>query len=307
MSYYEKLSQKPIRDEIDEGTHLVGVQVNEEGEEIVSRYPANAIDNFKNKKAEEARTKAETAQAKSEAAQVKAEESAEMIMETKNDIANALKGTAVGSAVAIGDVSLLEHEMSVEVSGVSDLGAVKVRKSGRNLYNYDSSLTQTGGTNPQKTLEILAGNTYTVSAILADDPQGVKGRLRLLYTAEEESVSVNGAYVQQGEIAKVSAHIPVGATDIRVLFQKNSQSGSMTWEKIQAEVGDTATDYEPYIEPVEYSVSEDGTTDGVTSFYPVTTLMTDTEGAVIDCTYNKDINKAFEELYRAIISLGGNV
>lgn len=219
----------------------------------------------------------------------------------------ALKGTAVGSAVAIGDVSPLEHEMSVEVSGVSDLGAVKVRKFGRNLYNYDSSLTQTGSTNPQKTLEILAGNTYTVSAILADDPQGVKGRLRLLYTAEEESVSVNGAYVQQGERAKVSAHIPVGATNIRVLFQKNSQSGSMTWEKIQAEVGDTATDYEPYIEPVEYSVSEDGTTDGVTSFYPVTTLMTDTEGAVIDCTYNKDINKAFEELYRAIISLGGNV
>lgn len=220
---------------------------------------------------------------------------------------NALKGTASGEAIAITDASPIEHEMTVKVSGVSDLGAVKVKKYGKNLYNYDSSLTQTGSTNPQKTLEILAGNTYTVSAILADDPQGVKGRLRLLYTADGESVSVNGAYVQQGESAEVSAHIPVGATDIRVLFQKNSQSGSLTWENIQVEVGDAATGYEPYIEPVEYSVSEDGTVDGVTSLYPATTLMTDTEGAVIDCSYNKDINKAFEELYNAIISLGGNI
>ena len=164
------------------------------------------------------------------------------------------------------------------------------------------------------TIEILAGNTYTVSAILADDPQGVKGRLKLVYTADGEDVYVDGASVQQGERAKVSAHIPVGATNIRVLFQKNSQSGSMTWEKIQAEVGDAATDYEPYIEPVEYSVSEDGTTDGVTSLYPTTTLITNMEDAVIDCTYNQDINRAFNKLVQALnklvqalISLGGNI
>ncbi len=223
------------------------------------------------------------------------------------NFANALKGSKSGGAVAVTDISPLESELTVTVGGVSDLGAVKVRKFGKNLYSHGSSLTQTGGTNPQKTLEILPGNTYTVSAILADDPQGVKGRLRLLYTIEGEGASVNGAYVQQGETAQVSANIPVGATDIRVLFQKNSQSGSMTWENIQVEVGDVATDYEPYVEPVEYEVFADGTVEDVTSVYPTTTLMTDTEGAVIDCTYNRDINKAFEELYNAIISTGGNV
>ena len=75
----------------------------------------------------------------------------------------------------------------------------------------------------------------------------------------------------------------------------------------QIEKGKVVTDYEPYIEPVEYPVSADGTVEGVTPIYPTTTLMTDTAGAVIDCTYNRDINKAFEELYNAIISLGGNV
>ena len=35
--------------------------------------------------------------------------------------------------------------------------------------------------------------------------------------------------------------------------------------------------------------------------------MTDTEGAIIDAEYNRDINKAFAEMQQAIISLGGNV
>jgi hypothetical protein len=65
--------------------------------------------------------------------------------------------------------------------------------------------------------------------------------------------------------------------------------------------------YEPYIEPTEYTPDADGVVQGVTSLYPSTTLMTDTSGAMIDVTYNKDINKAFEELKNVILSLGGNV
>jgi hypothetical protein len=73
------------------------------------------------------------------------------------------------------------------------------------------------------------------------------------------------------------------------------------------EQGTTATEYEPYIEPVEYVVSADGTVEGVKSIYPATTLTTDTVGALIEVDYNRDINKAFAELQQAIISLGGNV
>lgn len=70
-------------------------------------------------------------------------------------------------------------------------------------------------------------------------------------------------------------------------------------------VGSSA-EYEPYKEPTTYTPNADGTVEGVTSVYPTTTLLTDT-GVVIDCEYNRDINKAYEELTRAIISLGGNV
>lgn len=61
-------------------------------------------------------------------------------------------------------------------------------------------------------------------------------------------------------------------------------------------------EYEPYKEPIEYAYGEE-----IKSIYPSTTLMTDTEGAVISVEYNRDINKAFEELMNLILSLGGNV
>ena len=68
---------------------------------------------------------------------------------------------------------------------------------------------------------------------------------------------------------------------------------------LQLEKG-VGTEYEPYIEPTSYPVAADGTVEGVTPIYPNTTLMTDTEGVIIDCEYNRDINKAFAALEAAI-------
>ena len=43
----------------------------------------------------------------------------------------------------------------------------------------------------------------------------------------------------------------------------------------------------------------------VKSIYPSMSLLTDTDGVLIDVKYNRDINKAFAELQAAIINLGG--
>lgn len=74
----------------------------------------------------------------------------------------------------------------------------------------------------------------------------------------------------------------------------------------QLEEGSTATTYEPY-QAQKYIPSADGTVSGVKSLYPITTLMTDTDGIIINAEYNKDLNKAFAELQQAILSMGGNV
>lgn len=75
--------------------------------------------------------------------------------------------------------------------------------------------------------------------------------------------------------------------------------------KPQLELGLTATTYEPY-QGQTYTPAADGTVSGVKSLYPTTTLMTDTEGAIIEAEYNRDINKAFAEMQQAILSMGGN-
>ena len=58
-----------------------------------------------------------------------------------------------------------------------------------------------------------------------------------------------------------------------------------------------ATEYEEYKPPV----------DGVVWVHPTTTLVADTPDAIIEATYNRDINKAFAELQNALLSMGGNI
>ena len=77
--------------------------------------------------------------------------------------------------------------------------------------------------------------------------------------------------------------------------------------KPQLELGSTATAYEQPYTVVECTPAADGTVSGVKSLYPTTTLMTDTEGTIIEAEYNRDINKAFAELRQAIISSGDNI
>ena len=66
--------------------------------------------------------------------------------------------------------------------------------------------------------------------------------------------------------------------------------------KPQLEIGATATEYEPYITPTEYIPTADGTVNGIISLYPNTTLTTNTEGVIINCKYNRDINKARDSI-----------
>lgn len=57
----------------------------------------------------------------------------------------------------------------------------------------------------------------------------------------------------------------------------------------------------------EHAVSVDGTVPDITSLSPNMTILTDTDGAVVECEYIRDTNKVIEKLSKAIIALGGTV
>lgn len=100
---------------------------------------------------------------------------------------------------------------------------------------------------------------------------------------------------------------PADMTDFTYIVTRLADNTTVTFSNIQIQAGTMSSDYEPYVDPVEYTPNADGTVEGVTSIYPATNLTTDTDGVTIGCTYNRDINKAFAELQAAILSTSANV
>ena len=62
----------------------------------------------------------------------------------------------------------------------------------------------------------------------------------------------------------------------------------ITFSNIQLEVGKAVTEYEEYKGVQTVVANTDGTVEGLTSVSPNMTVLTDTEGVNIDCTYNAD-------------------
>lgn len=71
----------------------------------------------------------------------------------------------------------------------------------------------------------------------------------------------------------------------------------------QLELGTIKTPYTAYTEPTTHKINADGTVEGVTSLYPTTTLISDTEGVVLDVNYNVDTKKYIDNKFAELAAL----
>ena len=119
-------------------------------------------------------------------------------------------------------------------------------------------------------------------------------------------------------IALLSSAMPVKTPDNTAFLRMTFKSDTITnftdkdlvdfkTDKLQLELGNIASEYEPYIEPVTSNADSEGNITGLVSVSPNMTLTSDTENVIIECEYNRDLMKVIEELTQAIISLGGNI
>ena len=250
---------------------------------------------------------------------------------------NALKGSKSGGAFLIDDVSPVTHEMGVKISSdtVEDLTTVKVRKQGKNLipFPYRDLAIGTSTTNGIEFTvyedgSILINGTATsnTTKYLYNNATDLLGLRSGITISGSKNVSDD---TQQGNVYFMCNYYDSTGTMKQGLVVSTVSSGTKTitdeWKglgiyinipsgntlnnlliKPQLEIGATATEYEPYITPTEYIPTADGTVNGVTSLYPNTTLTTDTEGVIINCKYNRDINKAFAALEAALAALTAN-
>ena len=250
--------------------------------------------------------------------------------------AECLKGSKTDTAILLDDISPVSHEMAVKISSntVTDLTAVKVKKQGKNLipfpyrelklgtstYNgvnftvYEDGSILINGTaisnttrylynNKTDLLGLKSGITTSVSKNASDDTQQANVYFMCNYYDSTGTM-------HQGLVASTTSIGTKTITDnwkglgIYINIPKGKTLNNLLI-KPQLEIGTTATEYEPYSTPIEYTPTADGKVNGVTSLYPNTTLTTDTDGVIIDCEYYKDIDKAFNELTSAIALSGG--
>ena len=196
---------------------------------------------------------------------------------------------------------------------VPDLTAVKVSRCGKNLLDIQNPLSTAKDPiityNSITATKDLANATYQVFLVAGDYTISF---IKSSYASLTITDSSGNVIYNVGSSNNVNYTFSLLSNDtlkFKIGFGRFVESGitSITVSNVQLELSSTATYYEPYITPTDYTPTADGTVNGVKSLYPNTTLMTDTEGVIIDCEYSRDINKAFAELQQAIISLGGNV
>ena len=208
-----------------------------------------------------------------------------------------------------------------------DLTAVKVTRCGKNLFDTINAVKLNGGSSfsiTNNAITVSQNGNYNYASANVLIPQSLIGKIVTISAKSNTSgANVAGLRIQWvsdsgGATGDMILGRPDSAGNIVVtgtvptqpdethnnlcLMLYSNSTGTLetgttytaTYSDIQIELGSTATDYEPYITPTDYTPNADGTVNGVTSLYPNTTLMTDTDGVIIDCEY---LTKLYTEVF----------
>lgn len=259
-----------------------------------------------------------------------------------------LKGSAIGNSVTLDDVSPIEHTMDVKVK------TKNIIPIDTNKFSIQQA-TKISGDNNGIIAKGVEGNiAYAHSSgwIYFYQPNKYAD---IVFVKDVVTVSIEVTLIEEG---KHGATFKIGPTEITggTIFTATTtptrfsftcpvsaipsngfyiciNANTLKIANVQFEYGEVATEYTPYMTDVsdiavevsdengrieEFQSNADGTVEGVRSSYPSMTLTALNTGAVVDVSYNRDINKAFTELEEklvsittnltnAIISTGGNV
>ena len=245
-----------------------------------------------------------------------------------------LKAEKSGEALRISDACELEQTADVTLTSdaMIDFSAVSVKKYGKNLIPYpymemtktvngitftdngDGSITVNGTATANAIYFVRTNTNFTVEKgiyTLSGCPTGGnKSSYSLgIDVYNDKTWFKNFFDYGEGVFVDLTSSVFTGLP-VYIRVVTGTTVNNLVF-KPMLELGNAATDYEPYKAPVTYTPDSDGKVSGVTLGSDTATLTTDTSGVIINAKYKKDITKAFEELEtkltNAILSNGGNV
>lgn len=256
--------------------------------------------------ASNAETQANNARSATDLANAAASNANVVAEEIHSVAANALKGTASGTALTLTDVSPLEHEMKVKLSDpsatltvcgknlldlTSIIGEMRTATGGTITCGADGGITGSGTPNgyvslPNVILKLPRGK-YVISK--SGTSQNIACGCMVRDSENNPLLSVTIDELVPNRFLDLNAY--PNYDNIYIEFKRGTPNVEMSGTAyFQIEEGTTATAYEPFAEATTHTPNADGTVEGVTSLYPTTILTTDTEGVTIDVEYNRDIN-----------------
>ena len=245
-----------------------------------------------------------------------------------------LKAEKSGEALRISDACELEQTADVTLTSdaMIDFSAVSVKKYGKNLIPYpymemtktvngitftdngDGSITVNGTATANAIYFVRTNSNFTVEKgiyTLSGCPTGGnKSSYSLGIDVYNDKTWLKNFFdYGEGVFVDLTSSVFTGLP-VYIRVVTGTTVNNLVF-KPMLELGNAATDYEPYKAPVTYTPDSDGKVSGVTLGSDTATLTTDTDGVIINAKYKKDITKAFEELEtkltNAILSNGGNV
>lgn len=228
-----------------------------------------------------------------------------------NTFASAVSNSAEGTVVKPDDISSLEHNLKIKLTSdsITDFSTVKVFRYGKNLFN--PTLFTEAGWNIEDDgaysglpnllavlykidkggipgIPYLTGLSYSVSFSAKADittSGGMSLYVYIYYTdGTNEAIRVNSTEYKYYSLVSSSQK-----TVDKIAFGYNT--GYKTYVKnFIISIGSDLS-YEPYKEVQSTAANNDGTVYGLTSTSPYMTLITDTDGVVINCDYKADTKK----------------
>lgn len=182
-----------------------------------------------------------------------------------NEFANAIKGSLSGEIVQAGDVSPVEHFLSVKVRGKNLFDVSKIPTATPSVsYAYVSEAGV--GRIVVRTEEGYDGNGYcTVAKTLRDVCPSLEVGKTYVLTASTESNSTNmylpgvqKSWIFGQAMVMTEAVLNSAMTFYGLSAREGMGTGDCTLSNIQIEEGTEATEYTPYIDPAGVTVTRCG-------------------------------------------------
>lgn len=191
-------------------------------------------------------------------------------------------------------VTVSRHGKNLAYGGTSQTytnkGLTITRVEDSSKFVLNGTVTGTFSYVPTKRITLTPG-TYTVS-VYGLNKVGSNLDRCFVYDSVNSKVLVNSIMTDKPQSFTIDSCVQVW---IEVVFAEGT-TYSNARIKLQMECGSEATEYEECKEVATFVPAADGTVSGVTSISPNMTILTDTDGVMVECEYNVDLNKFINAL-----------